>query len=148
MPSADSHIATLPGVNEREELIALVRTAVAARITQEHREQTIDRLQSLLPLVPWIDYMFWPTGFPHDPIILAPTPEQIVDRALAFRSDMIVIPPTDSMSDERLRRVGATKITGASLTCGRRALIASTRLPQSARFSVSHSCTRVCHIDR
>lgn len=77
----------------REELVAIVERLCAGEGTEEEMERDLDRLHAALPLVPWTDFIYWPTGFPHDPTAQSPTPEQIVDRALAFQPSVIIIPP-------------------------------------------------------
>lgn len=79
--------------HDREHLIALVKTVCSCAGTEDEVDGALDQLQAALPLVPWSDFIFWPSGFPHDPTKPQPTAEQIVDRALSFVPSIIILPP-------------------------------------------------------
>ena len=77
----------------RDECIAIVgRLCASHTIPEEEISALLQRLERDRPGVPWYDFIFWPTGFPHCPDVPEPTPEQIVDRAFAFKPDVIILP--------------------------------------------------------
>ena len=77
----------------RDELISLVSRLCAAEGSEVQINEMLQRLQAAKPRVPWTDFIYWPTGYPHDPAAHQPTPEEIVDRALAYRPRVIITPP-------------------------------------------------------
>jgi hypothetical protein len=65
-------------MNEREELIALVRRIVGCEGTEEAIEAWLDELQSRVPHPAVTDLIYH-----HEPEL---TPEEVVDVALAYRA--------------------------------------------------------------
>ena len=77
----------------RDELIVIVRRLCAAEGTEEEIDEMVRRLNAAMPRVPWTDFIYWPAGYPHPPSAHQPTPEEIVDRALAYKPRVIITPP-------------------------------------------------------
>jgi len=83
-----------PNKLSRDECIAIVRRLYDSHtIPEEEIGNLLGQLERDRPGIPWSDLILWPTGFPHRPEIPEPTPEQIVDRALACKPNVIIIPP-------------------------------------------------------
>ncbi len=78
----------------REQLVTIVRRVCAAEGTEEEIEQMLQCLHAAVPHVRWTDLIYWPCGFPHNPNVPEPTADQIVDRALSTKPNVIIIPPS------------------------------------------------------
>jgi len=80
----------------REEMITIVRRLCAGEGTEEEMSQMLNRLSRAKPGVPWSNLIYWPAGYPHPSSSHEPTPDEIVDRALAYKPRVIITPPPGS----------------------------------------------------
>ncbi|MDB6175553.1 MAG: hypothetical protein JWL59_4864 [Chthoniobacteraceae bacterium] len=77
----------------QEELVSIVQKLCAAEGSEDEMDEMLQSLHNAVPYAPWTDLIYWPSGFPHNPDIPELTPEEIVERALDAKANIIIIPP-------------------------------------------------------
>jgi hypothetical protein len=80
----------------REEMIQLVRNLSSGEGSEAEMTAWLGKSERSVPYVSWQNLIFWPQGFPHDPTKPEMRSEEIVDKALSSKPNVIIMPPPAS----------------------------------------------------